>query len=209
MLCYDSDIKADVEKVVTRSRATSRQKKSWPLQWQCDKSPPGSSGLKRDSRCGDLLGRKAQWAPATMHTCQQRHSAEFARHSAEFAILHLFAHRNEESFRNLASSGFFAPPESAESFSRCVLVPLIPLVALSSNTTLPPFFSTAFTTMAWLLFDPSTFPPPASRTWHMLRPPRDHKPRNPEESCRLIGCHAHLQQPLRTGWESGPKPPMQ
>ena len=27
MLCYDSDIKADVEKVVTRSRATSRQKK--------------------------------------------------------------------------------------------------------------------------------------------------------------------------------------
>ena len=27
VICYDSDIKADVEKVVTRSRATSRQKK--------------------------------------------------------------------------------------------------------------------------------------------------------------------------------------
>ena len=38
------------------------RKKSWPLQWQCDKSPPGSSGLKRDSRCSDLMGRKAQYA---------------------------------------------------------------------------------------------------------------------------------------------------
>ena len=50
-------------------------RKKWPLQWQCDKSPPGSSGLKRDSRCGDLMGRKAQWAPATMHTYQQMYTS--------------------------------------------------------------------------------------------------------------------------------------
>ena len=27
LLCYDSDVKANVEKIVTRSRATSRQEK--------------------------------------------------------------------------------------------------------------------------------------------------------------------------------------
>ena len=61
MLCYEADIKADVESVT--------------------ESPLGRSGLKRDSRCGNLKDRKAQKTPAELSQ-QSDTAAHASRQSA-------------------------------------------------------------------------------------------------------------------------------
>ena len=107
-LCYDSDIKADVEKVVTRSRATSRQKKV---------------GRSSGSAINHLLAHPVKerltlrrphrpQGPVGTHNYAHLSAASLrgvraSRHSAEFAIytsLHIETRKVFATWRAAASS---------------------------------------------------------------------------------------------------------